>query len=90
MTLRLERPLSLTTDAHTLPLTVVGVVARTLPITSPTAAAIRDSVYIVINPETPAHALHMAGMFVGDSVTGEWVAESFLGGGGTFILRRRD
>ena len=48
----------------------------------------RDSVYIVINPETPRHSLRLTGLFEGDSIRGIWVAESFLGGGGTFTLRR--
>lgn len=48
-----------------------------------------DSVYMVFNPETPRHALRLTGTFNGTDGSGEWIAESFLGGGGTFIIRRR-
>ena len=42
-----------------------------------------------MNPETPRHFFRLAATFHGDSVTGTWIAESFVGGGGTFTLRRR-
>ena len=47
-----------------------------------------DSVFMVINPESPRHVLRLTGTFEGDSVSGVWVAESFFGGGGRFALRR--
>lgn len=134
VTLRLERPLSLSMDARKLPLSVTGVIsfledrsrglsfdqmdgpthigvyeialgslgfprresdvipslaARTIPNRGAAASLGHDSVYIVINPETPRQLLRLAGTFDSDSVSGVWVAESFLGGGGTFVLRRR-
>jgi len=53
------------------------------------AATPRDSVYIVLNPETPRYALRLSGTFDANAATGTWIAESFLGGGGTFVMRRR-
>lgn len=43
--------------------------------------------YIVVNPETPGHMLRLSGVFASDDVKRMWVAESPLGGGGTFTLR---
>jgi hypothetical protein len=54
-----------------------------------TAAQERDSVYIVLNPETPRYAVRLSGRFDAHDATGTWIAESFLGGGGTFVMRRR-
>ena len=61
---------------------VPGLAARVVP-----SASGRDSIYIVVNPETPGHMLRLSGVFAGDDVKGMWVAESPLGGGGTFTLR---
>lgn len=61
---------------------VPGLAARVVP-----SASARDSIYIVVNPETPGHMLRLSGVFAGDDVKGMWVAESPLGGGGTFTLR---
>jgi hypothetical protein len=134
-TLRLERPLSLSMDAKSLPRTVTGgvilledhdgprsfeqiqhpthlgvydvdmhslgfppydtglvpaVAARiTVNANRSPAGVTRDSVYLVLDPETPRHSVRLFGTFDGSSVRGEWSAESFLGGGGTFTLRRR-
>lgn len=55
---------------------------------SPTNAH-ADSVYIVLNPGTSRYALMLRGTFAGDSVAGMWSAESFPGGGGTFVFYRR-
>ncbi|MDB4888325.1 MAG: hypothetical protein JWL61_180 [Gemmatimonadetes bacterium] len=49
----------------------------------------RDSVYIVLNPETPRYAVRLSGRFDANDASGTWIAESFLGGGGTFVMRRR-
>lgn len=135
ITLRLERPLSLSMDAKSLPRSVTGTVALledhdgphsfeqlhgathvgvydadlhslglpprdagiipgvaariVMSATRSPAAGQRDSIYIVINPETPRHSLRLSGTFDGTAASGEWIAESFLGGGGTFTLRRR-
>ena len=131
MKLRLERPLSLATDAGSLPRSVSGTLALlesrsgrhifeqmdrathvgvydidlgALGFPSMDAGIVpgvaarkvargsasgEDSIYILMNPETPRHFLRLAATFRGDSVTGTWIAESFLGGGGTFTLRRR-
>jgi hypothetical protein len=62
---------------------VPGVAARIVPST-----AGRDSIQIVVNPETPGHTLRLSGVFADDGVRGTWLAESPLGGGGTFTLRR--
>jgi hypothetical protein len=67
---------------------IPSVAARTLPTSGSTASA-RDSVYMVLNPETPRYALHLPGKIAGDNASGVWVAESFLGGGGRFALRWR-
>jgi hypothetical protein len=128
LTLSLERPLSLATDARTLPRRVTGTVALLDAgkehlsfegIGAPThvgvfhvdlgalgfpsrgadgvpdlaarvvAAPRRDSVYILFNPETPRYALQLSGTFDATTASGTWSAESFLGGGGTFVMRRR-
>ena len=62
---------------------VPGLAARVKPSDSG-----KDSIYIVVNPETPGHMLRLSGVRDGDDVHGIWVAESPLGGGGTFMLRR--
>jgi hypothetical protein len=49
----------------------------------------RDSVYIVFNPETPRFSVLLSGTFDANAGSGVWSAESFLGGGGTFVMRRR-
>ena len=63
---------------------VPGVAARVVP-----SASGSDSLQIVVNPETPGHMLRLSGVFVDDGVQGTWLAESPLGGGGSFTLRRR-
>lgn len=68
---------------------IPGLAARTVTGQNQSPASPgRDSVYVVINPETPRHSLRLTGLFEGDSIRGTWVAESFLGGGGTFTLHR--
>ena len=49
-----------------------------------------DSISIVVNPETPGHRLKLSGVLAGDAVRGLWLAESPLGGGGTFTLQRAE
>jgi hypothetical protein len=135
LTFTLERPLSLSTDARTLPRSVSGtaallevgsdpmsfdqmrgathmgvfrvdlaamgfpgresgvipdVAARVVatPQSTSTAAA-RDSVYLILDPETPRYSIRLAGTFDANSASGVWIAESFLGGGGSFVMRRR-
>ena len=61
---------------------VPGVAARVVPQDSG-----RDSIYLVVNPETPGHMLRLSGVFAGGDVKGLWLAESPLGGGGIFTLR---
>lgn len=61
---------------------VPGLAARVVP-----GEAGRDSLYIVVNPETPGHMLRLWGVLGNDGAKGSWVAESPLGGGGTFRLR---
>lgn len=61
---------------------VPGVAARVVP-----AESGRDSIYILVNPETPGHMLRLSGIFADDGAKGTWVADSPLGGGGTFTLR---
>lgn len=63
---------------------VPGLAARVVPMESG-----RDSIYMVVNPETPGHTLRLWGVFVDDGAKGMWVADSPLGGGGIFMLRRR-
>ena len=49
-----------------------------------------DSIYIVVNPETPGHMLRLSGVLVDDGgARGTWIAELPLGGGGTFTLRHK-
>lgn len=62
---------------------VPGLAARVKPSDSG-----KDSIYIVVNPETPGHMLRLSGVFADNGAQGIWVAESPLGGGGTFTLRR--
>lgn len=61
---------------------VPGLAARVVP-----GESGRDSIYIVVNPETPGHMLRLSGVLAADGAKGVWVAESPLGGGGTFTLR---
>ena len=66
------------------------VVARTGHDTSGAAAlSLADSVFIVLNPGTSRYAVLLVGRLAGDTIAGIWSAESFLGGGGVFVLRRR-
>lgn len=51
-------------------------------------AATGDSVLIVLNPGMPGRTLRLAGVYVDGRIRGEWIAESPLGGGGTFEMRR--
>jgi hypothetical protein len=135
ITFRLERPLSLSTDAKALPRSVTGtlvlledhdpphsfeqiqrpthigvyevdmnslgfpphdkdvipgVAARIMvSAVGSSPAGRRDSVHMVLDPETPRRSVRLSGTFDGTGVSGDWIAESFLGGGGTFTLRRR-
>ncbi|MEO5815553.1 MAG: hypothetical protein ABIT20_09770 [Gemmatimonadaceae bacterium] len=64
--------------------------ARVIAVPSDAAApAARDSLYMLLNPESARYALQLAGTFDRDVASGTWIAESFLGGGGTFTMRRR-
>lgn len=57
--------------------------------TAPSSSvATGDSIVIVLNPGVPTRLVRLAGVFTSDVVRGEWTAESPLGGGGTFDLRR--
>ena len=129
ITLRLERPASLATDAKRLPRNVEGTVmlledhdaarsfaemkdptyigvydidldslelppwdAYVLPGIAAHAGPGRarpDSVFLVINPTMTGHAVRLSGVLEGNQATGTWTADSPLGGGGTFTLRRR-
>ena len=62
---------------------VPGLAARLVP-----REGGKDSVYMVVNPETPGHMLLLSGVIAGDEATGVWLAQSPLGGGGTFRLQR--
>lgn len=62
-------------------------VART---TRLTGTAAPDSVNIVLNPGGSRYALLLRGRIMGDSIVGTWQAESFLDGGGSFVLHRRN
>lgn len=48
-----------------------------------------DSLILVLNPDMPARAIRLSGVIADGVVSGDWVAESPLGGGGRFVLRRR-
>ena len=45
---------------------------------------------MVVNPETPGHMLRLSGVFADDGAKGIWVADSPLGGGGTFTVRHHN
>ena len=47
-----------------------------------------DSLFLVMNPEFPRHSLRLSGVISGDTASGIWMAESPLGGGGSFALKR--
>ncbi|MES2178855.1 MAG: hypothetical protein V4550_13420 [Gemmatimonadota bacterium] len=135
VTLRLDRPLTLATDASSLPRTVAGtivllenrdprlafgelrapthvgtydidlvslgfpatdagaipgVAARSFSIgLAPTPAERQDSVFLILNPESPRLMLRLNGTFNGERAEGVWMSETFLGGGGAFTLTRR-
>lgn len=57
-------------------------------ITAGSSAVARDSIVIVLNPGMPTRLIHLTGVLVRDVVRGQWTAESPLGGGGTFEMRR--
>jgi hypothetical protein len=64
-------------------------VARSAPRSGSTVDALRrDSVYMTFNPDAPQNEIRLIGTFAGDSVVGVWTTDTFLGGGGTFTLRR--
>ena len=66
-----------------------GLVARIAAGTREASAGVApDSIYVVLNPEAPAHAIRLAGVITDDAVRGVWAAESPLGGGGSFVWRR--
>ncbi|MEP6621119.1 MAG: hypothetical protein ABJE47_17465 [bacterium] len=134
VTLRLERPITLVSDAKDLPRNIDGtitllefhserlsfpqmdapthtgvydmdiralgfqpsngdaaplVIARTTAYEHASPQAVNaDSLHIVLNPGPSRYAVLLNGVFRGDSIVGTWHAESFLGGGGTFLLRR--
>ena len=48
----------------------------------------RDSIYLEFNPGAPRHVLYLSGVLTAAGADGVWRAASFLGGGGTFRLRR--
>jgi hypothetical protein len=57
-------------------------------ITAGSSAVARDSIVIVLNPGMPTRFIRLTGALVGDVLRGAWTAESPLGGGGTFEMRR--
>ena len=83
---------------YTLPLDSLGLLPResgevptlaTRDLGGPaSSAASRDSILIVLNPGTPGRMLRLAGVVVDGVVRGAWIAESPLGGGGTFEMHR--
>jgi hypothetical protein len=79
------RELGFPQEAGSIPLVIARTVgdARTLP-----GALNADSLYIVFNPGTSRYTMFLSGRFSGDSIIGTWAVESFLGGGGEFVLRR--
>jgi hypothetical protein len=129
ITLRLERPMTFSTNPKTLPRNVRGTVAfledhdapaSLADLNGPTHTGVYDidldslempvwsaggvhglvakigallarpdSLFLVLNPESPGHFVRLSGVLVDGSGSGTWVAESPLGGGGTFTLRRR-
>ena len=52
------------------------------------ADTLRDSVLFVLNPATSGGKLRLTGRLVDGVITGVWTAQSPLGGGGTFAMRR--
>ena len=68
---------------------VPGLVAREARKLANAPSDHRDSVVIVLNPGIPTRVIRLLGVIDGDDVRGAWTAESPLGGGGTFLLRRR-
>jgi len=68
---------------------VPTVAAREVVSPSPPETS-RDSVLIVLNPATPGRMLHLSGRILDGTIRGKWTAESPLGGGGTFEMRRAD
>lgn len=66
---------------------VPTVAAREVALDSSPATS-RDSVLIVLNPVTPGRMLRLNGRLVDGMIRGTWAAESPLGGGGTFEMRR--
>jgi hypothetical protein len=66
-----------------------GLAAREMRPAASAHADQRDSVVILLNPNIPTREIRLIGVFDGDDVRGAWTAESPLGGGGTFLLRRR-
>jgi hypothetical protein len=48
-----------------------------------------DSLFLVLNPESPGHFIVLSGELDDGIASGTWVADSPLSGGGTFTLRRR-
>ncbi len=129
VSMRLERPLALTTEGSALQRTVAGTItlvmsrdaaARFAQMPAPTHVGVhaidlalfgmphrppgyvpsvaarlagnaggQDSVYLLLDPETPTQSVHLAGVLNASEIRGSWVAESFLGGGGSFTMRRR-
>lgn len=70
---------------------VPSVAARIVRADRPTSSgAAGDSIILLLNPDLPARAIRLSGVIADDVVRGVWVAESPLGGGGSFVLRRRD
>ena len=72
-------------DAGVIP----DVAARIVVTAQRAGAAAPDSLYLILNPETPRYSIRLAGTLDATSASGTWIAESFLGGGGAFVMRRR-
>ena len=69
---------------------VPGVAAGIVHVDRATSGgAAGDSIFLLLNPDTPARVIRLTGVIADDVVRGAWVAQSPLGGGGTFVLRRR-
>ena len=68
---------------------VPGLAAREMRPAAGTPGDHPDSIVIVLNPDHSTRLIRLLGVIDGDDIRGVWTAESPLGGGGTFLLRRR-
>ena len=69
---------------------IPAIVAHRSP-SAPAASNERpDSLFLVMNPQSPRHSVQLSGVIAGDRASGTWTVESPLGGGGSFVLQRHD